>query len=144
MEKTSIDDVVLGAPIHENSDAMVSASHPPIAGPITGVTHNPKLSLPQRRRIEAGCSWDRENWSCSYDVVFMFWFIYRNASPEWHEKWKQQAPKWNRFLGEAFNALLAMTQHSSQEALSHAFTSFREMFRDELSRINPGYFPRHG
>ena len=145
VEKTSIDDVVLGAPIHEDSDATVSASHPPIARPIIGVTRNPKLSLPQHHQIEAGCLWDRDNWSCSYDVVFMlFWFVYRSASPEWREKWKQQAPKWNKFLGEAFDALLAMAQHSSQEALSHAFTSFRETFRDELSRINPGYFPRRG
>ena len=91
--------------------------------------------------------WSGENWSCAYDTVFMsFWSIYRGSSPDWRNKWKEQSPRCGNLLGAAFDSLLATAQDSrtSQEALSQEFTSFRETFRDELSRTNPAYFQRHG
>jgi hypothetical protein len=73
-------------------------------------------------------------------------FIYRNSSSGWHNKWRKQAPKWNTFPRGAFNCLLSMAQdnRTQQVGLSCKFTSFRETFRDELSRINPAYFQCHG
>jgi hypothetical protein len=135
IEKMSIDDVVLGAPCL------------PITGPVATMACNLQPTESQHHQIEAGCTWDRDNWSCSYDAVFMsFWFIYRKSSPGWHGKWKQQAPKWNGFFGEAFDSLLGMVQseQSSQATLSCKFTSYREMFRDNLSHINPTSFPCRG
>ena len=146
METTPIDDIVLGAPFYGDSCTM-NVSGLPTAGPVTAVARNLQLTEPQRHRVEAGCTWDGDNWSCSYDAVFMsFWFIYRKSSPGWRNKWKQQSPKWNTFFGKVFDSLLTMAQseRSSQAALSQEFTSFREMFRDDLSQINPVYFPRHG
>jgi len=146
VEMTPIDDVVLGVPFHGYSPAM-NTSDPPTSGPDTAVAPSLQLTKPQHHWVEAGCTWDGNNWSCSYDAVFMsFWFIYRKSSPGWRNKWKQQAPKWNTFFGKAFDSLLTMAQseRSSQAALSQEFTSFREMFRDDLSQINPVYFPRHG
>ena len=125
VEKTSIDDVVLGAPFGDKSQPAESMDH----------------------RVEAGCVWDKNNWSCAYDSVFMsFWYIYRNSSPGWRSRWKQQAPEWNNFFGEAFDSLFEMAQYgrSSQAALSRKFSSFRETFRDNLSRIDPIRFKRNG
>jgi len=40
--------------------------------------------------------------------------------------------------------MAAQNGQTSQAALSHKFTSFREIFRDKLSQIDPGTFWRHG
>ena len=144
VEKTSVIDNT----IHGDLTTANNVPCLPIAHPTTTIAHRskPTASDPQHHQIEAGCVWDRDNWSCSYDTVFMsFWFIYRKSSPGWRDKWRQQAPKWNGFFGEAFNSLLLMVQTKpSREALSRKFTSFRETFRNNLSHINPVYFPRRG
>ena len=143
-EETAIDDVVLGAPLDEGPSTLHKILHSPTADPIITVACSPQQSHP---RNEAGCTWDVENWSCAYDVVFMsFWSIYQNSSSGWRNKWMQQAPKWSSFLGAAFDSLLTTVRNPgvSQAMLSREFTSFREAFRDELSLINPTYFRRHG
>ena len=147
MEKTAIDNVVLGAPLDGDLNATSGAPHLPAISPIATAVCNPRPTEPLHPRIEVGCVWDNDNWSCAYDTVFMsFWSIYRKSSPGWRIKWRQQAPEWNGPLGAAFDSLLSMTQNNrtSQAALSHKFTFFREMFRDKLSQINPVYFRRHG
>ena len=148
MDKTAIDDVVLGAPFDEDPRTADNAPHLPIVDSVVATILDPQQaggpSLPQ---IEAGCAWDRDNWSCSYDTVFMsFWSVYKKSSPGWRDKWRQQAPEWNEFFGAAFDSLLTIAQdgRTSQAGLSRKFTSFRETFRDELSRINPTCFRRYG
>ncbi|KAF9645629.1 hypothetical protein BDM02DRAFT_3262776 [Thelephora ganbajun] len=145
--ETTIDNVVLGAPFDKDLNTVCDTlGLLPIDSIIT-MAHNLQRTEPPHLRIEAGCVWDRDNWSCAYDAVFMsFWSIYRESSPTWQSKWRQQAPKWGNFLGAAFDSLLAMAQDiwTSQVALSQEFTSLREAFCDELSQINPTYFRRHG
>ncbi|KAF5349845.1 hypothetical protein D9758_014037 [Tetrapyrgos nigripes] len=35
-----------------------------------------------------GCVWDSQNWSCAYDTALtLFTYIYREATPEFQEKW---------------------------------------------------------
>ena len=146
IEKTSIDNVVLGAPLCD-LDATSNTPCPPIIYSVTTITHDPQSTESEHRQIEAGCAWDRINWSCSYDSVFMsFWFIYRYSSSGWRSKWRQQAPKWNDSLGGAFDSLLSLAQssQSSEAELSRKFTSLRETFRNDLSRVNPTHFQHHG
>jgi len=138
-----------GSGISEPTDAGAQPTRTPtppdMFGAPSGDGSQPAESM--HHQVEAGCLWDRDNWSCSYDSVFMsFWYIYRNSSSEWRNRWRQQAPEWNKFFGEAFDSLLEMGQgeQSSQEELSHKFTTFRETFRDNLSRMDSMSFPRQG
>lgn len=119
IEEQVIDNITLGAPFDEGSSTT---------------------------RTQAGCVWSEEDWSCAYDAVFMSLLsIYEGSSPGWRNEWREQSPRWSNLLGAAFDSLLA-TSHAqpSQAVLSQEFTSFREIFRDELSRINPLCFRRHG
>ena len=141
------DDVMLGAPFDKEPTVSHKTPCLPTPCPVTPAACHLQPTKPFHPQIEAGCVWDAENWSCAYDTVFMsFWSIYRKLSSNWQNMWKQQAPKWGNFLGAAFESLLATVQNvpTSQATLSHEFTSFRETFRNELSRINPTYFRRHG
>lgn len=142
-EEAAIDGVVLGMPFGDDSGTVNDTPHFPAVGHII----TPRPVQPLHPQIKAGCVWDADNWSCAYDAVFIsLWSIYRNSSSGWRNKWRQQAPEWGNFLGAAFDSLLAMAQdtRTSQVELSRRFTSFRETFRDKLSRINPAYFRRHG
>lgn len=141
-----VDDIVLGAPA---ADPGVTNNE--ICNPVTNVTiAKAANSCPTEALypwVEAGCMLDRDNWSCSYDSVFMsFFFIYKKSPSAWRSKWSQQVPTWNGPLEAAFDKLIAMAhnrQHS-QATLSQEFTSFREGFRDQLSLVNPVYFKRYG
>ena len=141
MEETAIDDVVLGAPFDDDPNAVSDAP------PAIAVALDPQPTESPLLRVEAGCAWDKENHSCAYDsVIMVLWFVRRKASPRWRNKWQQQAPEWNNPFETAFGSLITMAQNrrTSKKALSHAFDSLRETFRDKLSAINPGYFRRHG
>jgi len=147
-EQTGIDDVVLGAPL-ANGDSGTTNEAPRFL--TTGCTFpaapNLQSTEPLHPRVMAGCVWDRDNWSCAYDAIFMsFWSVYRKASPTWRNKWREQAPQWNNFFGAAFDSLLVIAQdeQTSRASLSRKFTSFRETFRDNLSQVNQVYFRRHG
>ena len=145
--EAAIDAIMLGAPFDDDSDTTHKTPQlPPISSVITTACRL-QPTEPPHLQIEAGCVWDRDNWSCAYDAVFMsFWSIYKNSPPGWRNEWRQQTSEWNDFLGEAFDSLLAAAQNgqTSQAALSHKFTFFREMFRDKLSQIDPVSFRRHG
>lgn len=156
---TAIDDVALGAPIDDialglpfdrnssGSSAADDVSCPPAAGTVDSTVHNQQSTQLRHHQITAGCVWDADDYSCSYDATIMsFLFMFRNSSSQWRTEWRQQAPGWNNTFGDAFESLLATVQsgQSSQDALSHKFDSLRETFRDELSRISPDCFPRHG
>ena len=144
---TLIDEVVLGAPLTADpgitDDGFCSLVTSPATAAATNL-HTPKALYPQ---FKAGCVWDRDNWSCSYDSVFMsFFFIYKESPPAWRNKWTQQVPTWNKPLKAMFEKLLAMAQSGrySQATLSQEFNSFREDFRDCLSFVNPECFNRYG
>ena len=147
--KTPINNVVLGAPFGDSSDLEIRANipSPSFASPTAAAAHYLRPARLIHRQIQAGCVWDKDNWLCSYDSVLMsILCIYRNSSPGWRNKWKQQAPRWNDSFGTVFDSLLEMPQggRSSQAALSHSFTSFRETFRDDLFCIDQARFRRHG
>ena len=148
IEQTGIDDVVLGAPLAtEDSSTMNEAPYFPTGDPVFSAAPNLRSTEPPHPLVMVGCVWDGDNWSCAYDAVLMsFWSIYKKASPNWHSKWREQAPKWNNFFGAAFASLLttAQDEQTSRASLSRKFTSFRETFRNELSQVNPEYFRRHG
>jgi len=115
----------------------------PPGGPAVPAASNSKPIRPPRPQTMAGCVWDGINWSCAYDTVFMsVWSMYRKFPPSWRDMWMQQAPKWNGFFKKAFDSLLAMAQNeqTSQAALSHEFTAYRNTFRNLLSGVNPTLF----
>ena len=144
---TPINDVTLGAPFGDDPGTTIEEPHLSTIGSVAPAALDPQPTGPPHPWIDAGCVWDARNWSCAYDTVFMsFWSIYQKSSPGWRDKWRQQAPEWNGFFREAFDALLTMAHNkrTSRTALSREFTSFRETFRDKLSQANPEYFRRHG
>ena len=119
----------------------------PTGGPVVAVAPNSQLTEPLHPRVIAGCVWDGDNWSCAYDAVFMaFWSIYKKSPPGWRDKWILQAPEWNRPLKTAFDSLLMMAQdeRTSQATMYREFNSYRETFRNALSRVNLTYFRRLG
>ncbi|KAF9779018.1 hypothetical protein BJ322DRAFT_1113877 [Thelephora terrestris] len=94
----------------------------------------------------AGCTWSREDWSCSYDAVFMaFWSLYEQSSQNWRCNWRERALEWNGPLGENFDHLiiLAATPVSIQDRMGW-FCRYRDRLRNQLSRKDPGSFPRRG
>ena len=73
-------------------------------------TSNARDQRPQSPQYSAGCVWTQEDWSCSYDAVFMaFWSLYKQSSPSWRNDWLQRAPEWNIPLGDNFNHLIILT-----------------------------------
>lgn len=94
----------------------------------------------------AGCVWTKEDWSCSYDAVFMaFWTLYEQSPPSWRDAWVRLAPEWNTPLGQNFDhlILLADTPLSVQDHTKW-FSRYRDRLRDQLSRKDPTSFPRKG
>ena len=107
----------------------------------------PDPSLAIAAPFQAGCGWTRENWSCTYDVVFMVFFsIYQQSSPSWRSDWRQQSLEWALPLADRFNLLIKTldSPEQSPKALSTLFSSLRDQFRDQLSNYNPNRFPRTG
>jgi hypothetical protein len=94
----------------------------------------------------AGCVWTEEDWSCSYDAVFMaFWSLYEQSSPGWRNDWVRLTPEWNIPLSDNFNhlILLANTPIDVRDRTKW-FSRYRDRFRDQLSLKEPGSFPRRG
>lgn len=100
----------------------------------------------KRLPYTAGCVWTEEDWSCSYDAVFMaFWSLYEQSSPTWRNDWVQRAPEWNVPLGNNFDHLLILTDTPiGIQNRAKWFCCYRDRFRDQLSRKDPKSFPRRG
>ena len=100
----------------------------------------------QSQQYTAGCMWTAEDWSCSYDAVFMsFWSLYEQSSAGWRDDWKQHMPDWNTPLGNNFDHLiLLMDTLVSVRDRAEWFSHYRDRFRDQLSQANPRLFPRRG
>jgi hypothetical protein len=106
----------------------------------------PRTADQHTQRYTAGCMWTAENWSCSYDAVFMaFWSLYEQSSTSWHDDWMRFAPDWNGPLGNNFDhlILLANTSVGAQDR-AEWFCRYRDCFRDQLSHADPSSFPRRG
>lgn len=100
----------------------------------------------QPEPYRAGCKWTSADWSCSYDAVFMsFWVIYEQSSVGWRGNWIQHTPDWNTPLSDNFDhlVLLAGTQVNARDHTVW-FSCYRDRFRDQLSRMDPRTFPRRG
>ena len=97
-------------------------------------------------RYTAGCVWTKEDWSCSYDAVFMaFWSLYEQSSSSWRDNWIQHTPDWNTPLSNNFDHLIILAD-TPVDARDRAgwFSHYRDRFRDQLSRTDPRSFPRRG
>jgi hypothetical protein len=100
----------------------------------------------QPQPYSAGCVWTAENWSCSYDTVFMaFWSLYEQSSTSWRDDWMRFAPDWNGPLGNNFDHLILLSNTSvgAQDRVEW-FCRYRDRFRDQLSYTDPSSFPRKG
>lgn len=98
------------------------------------------------RRYAAGCVWVMEDWSCSYDAVFMsFWSIYEQSSMGWRSDWIRHSQDWNTPLSNNFDHLIILAD-TPVDTRDHAmwFSRYRNRFRDQLSQANPVSFPRRG
>ena len=94
----------------------------------------------------AGCIWTREDWSCSYDAIFMtFWSLYEQSSESWRRDWIECAPDWNTPLGHNFDHLIILAGTPvSAEDRTRWFCRYRDCLRDRLSNKDPDSFPRRG
>lgn len=113
-----------------------------IPPPLTHETEDQR----SQRRYSSGCEWTSNNWSCSYDTVFMsFWSIYKESSARWRRNWVRYSPNWNGPLSNNFDhlTLLADTPASPRDQ-SMWFSRYRDRFRDQLSGRDPKSFPRWG
>jgi len=97
-------------------------------------------------RYTAGCVWTKEDWSCSYDAVFMaFWSLYEQSSASWREDWIQHTPDWNTPLGNNFDHLIILADTSvDARDCAEWFSRYRDRYRDQLSHANPRSFLRRG
>ena len=96
--------------------------------------------------FKAGCVWSREDYSCSYDAVFMAFFALYSRSPHsWRDDWRRQSPEWTMPLADSFDFLKALDfpEHTPEE-LSISFSHLRDRFRNQLSSLDQQAFPRRG
>ena len=100
----------------------------------------------QAQQYTAGCVWVAEDWSCSYDAVFMsFWSMYEQSSVEWRNDWIQQSQDWNTPLSNNFDHLIILSGTLvNARGRAEWFCRYRDRFRDQLSQKNPVSFPRRG
>jgi len=84
VEEAAIDAIGLGAPFDDDPDTARETLHLPTISSIITAAHCLQPTELPHLQVEVGCMWDRDNWSCAYDTVFMaFWSIYKNSSPGW-------------------------------------------------------------
>jgi hypothetical protein len=98
------------------------------------------------QRYTAGCVWTAEDWSCSYDAVFMaFWSIYEQSSIGWRNRWIRHIQDWNMPLGNNYDHLIILADTPvSGHDYTGWFSRYRDRFREQLSRTDPESFPRRG
>ena len=74
-----------------------------------------------------------------------FWSLYKQSSTGWRDDWKQHMPDWNTPLGNNFDHLIIlMGTPVSVRDCAEWFSRYRDRFRNQLSQVNPGLFPRRG
>ena len=98
------------------------------------------------RQYTAGCMWVMDDWSCSYDTVFMsFWSIYEQSSVHWHSDWMQHSQDWNTPLSNNFDHLIILTG-TLVNIRDHAkwFSRYHNCFCDQLSQRDLTSFPHRG
>ena len=95
--------------------------------------------------LRAGCVWDRDDYSCAFDAVFMtFYSVYGQSNRSWRNVWKGESPQWNIPLSNLFDLLLSVTANDnySPQEYSSWFSRCRDIFRDQVTESNPRLFPR--
>ena len=98
------------------------------------------------QRYTAGCTWVMEDWSCSYDAIFMsFWSIYEQSSADWRDDWRRQSQDWNTPLSNNFDHLIILTGTLvDAHGCAEWFSRYRDHFRGQLFQNNSVLFPRRG
>ena len=135
--------------LHEEGDEGLVELNCGLGGAELGVVPpwpTPGTVDQQPQPYTAGCVWTEENWSCSYDAVFMgFWSLYKQSSTSWRDDWIRHAPDWNGPLSNNFDHLILLA-NAPVSAQDHTewFCHYRDRFRDQLSHADPGTFPRRG
>lgn len=93
--------------------------------------------------LNAGCTWDAENWSCAYDAVYMvFYVMYGMSNPTWRAIWTNESPEWNVPLARQFDLLLADTATGQYPSAMRCqwFSGCRNAFRGQAAESNPTAF----
>jgi hypothetical protein len=132
----------------EGDEKLIGFNHG-FNGAGLGVVPPPPTSrtiVQQPQPYSTGCVWTAEDWSCSYDAVFMaFWSLYEQSSTSWRDDWMRYAPDWNGPLGNNFDHLILLA-NTPVTPRDHAewFCHYRDRFRDQLSHTDPRSFPRRG
>jgi hypothetical protein len=101
------------------------------------------LWLPQNDSLllSSGCCWSQENWSCSYDCVFMILFhAYWQGCLLWRDSWCQDANGLSVLLSQSFDSLQCDLPIFSQDR----FDQSRDKLQDNLSALNLSCFPHTG
>jgi hypothetical protein len=95
-----------------------------------------------------GCGWDSENYSCSYDCVFMtFAWIYFHATKLWRTTWTSHSAAGktlSRHLKIILNAIEGAVKTPPTQQIPALFANGRNTFRDVLSDESPVTFKRFG
>lgn len=114
-------------------------------------TPSPQPSNPPASTLqiqEYGCRWDSDNYSCSYDCVFMtFVWAYFHATGHWRTTWTGQsvvAKTLSRHFKTIVRAIEGLVKNQPTPQISTLFSRGRDAFRDVLSEQNPGTFRRFG
>ena len=92
------------------------------------------------------CAWVMEDWSCSYDAVFLsFLSIYERSSADWRNDWIRHSRDWNTPLGNDFDHLIILTG-TPVGTCDHAewFSRYCDRFCDQLSQKIRCHFHAEG
>ena len=95
-----------------------------------------------------GCTWDPNDYSCSYDSVFMaFAWMYFHAPEHWRKTWAGQL-RVAKTLSQSLRSILRALNHPASiqpaQQIMPLFSSGRNTLRDVLSEEDPNAFRRHG
>lgn len=97
------------------------------------------LRLAPTPYLNAGCQWDSENWSCSYDCMFMSLFVSVLSLP---------LPRRQLFADTSILAASLVQKYTLLDEkfnpIANDFNQFRDEFRDALSCTDNFNFPRYG
>ena len=92
-----------------------------------------------------GSIWDRPNYSCAFDSMFMVVFtMYRYAGLPWRQEWSGSSD-FNTMTASFFDRILTATKTPLiRSRLPSLFGMYRDRVCDHFNAINPTDFPRFG
>ena len=116
----------------------ITHHHAPTSG-----SPSPSTSTPLVHRF--GCKWDRVDYSCAYDCIFMaFAWIYFHATPDWRTRWAGESAAMKSLSRHFTTILRTLEGPANNRSITSLFSRGRDEFRNILSEEDPTMFRRHG